>query len=171
MPFDFAFHSVQSSKEIRRTVDFLAKQDLGYPNYDNWVQRTESELFSGYKRAGLAYSNGILVGDVVWQPHKQFPRVREMKNLRISPQARGRYLGQFLLRQVEVEDKSEFDALIGDARETQEDLIRMMQDMDYRVLGKIHLYDEGRRDVILFKAFDRNLRKGLVMRAKSALRL
>ena len=171
MPFDYAFRSVQSTKEVRLAVDFLAKQDLKYPNYDEWVGRVESELFSGYKKAGLAYSQGVLVGDIVWQPHKNLPRVRELKNLRISPQARGKYLAQFLLRQAEVEDRKEFDVLIADARESQTDLINMMADMDYQVLGKINLYEEGRKDVILFKCFDRNLQSGLIIKTKSSLRL
>jgi len=169
MPFDFAFRSVQTSKEVKKTIDFLAKQDLGYPKYNEWVQRVETELFSGYKRAALAYSNGVLVGDIIWQQHKQLPRIRELKNLRISPGARGRCLARFLLRQAEVEDSEQFDAFLGDARETQVNLIGLMQDMGYLVVGKLNLYEEERRDVVLFKCFDKSLRQKNLIRIKSFL--
>lgn len=41
MAFDFAFKFVQTTREIRKTIDYLTKQDLGYPFYDNWVQKVE----------------------------------------------------------------------------------------------------------------------------------
>ncbi|MFH1307764.1 MAG: hypothetical protein ABIH72_02845 [archaeon] len=170
MPFDFAFRSVQTAEEVRQTVDFLARQDLQYPHYDEWVQKAESELHSGYKRAGLAYSNGILVGDIVWQLHKELPRVREMKNLRINPQARGRYLAQFLIRQAEVEDKRDCDAMIVDARETQHDLIELMGCMGYSILSKLNLYEEDRRDVVLFKSFDKSMQDKLIVSVRESLR-
>lgn len=151
MPFDFAFRSVASTREIKATLDFLARQDLKYPKYDEWVQRVEAELFSGQKRAALAYSCGVLVGDVIWQPHKQLPRVREIKNLRVSPKARGRYLAQFLLRQAECEDRQDYDALIGDVRENQPSVIRFMQSMGYQAVAKLNLYEENQREVVLFK--------------------
>jgi hypothetical protein len=169
MPFDFAFCSVQTSKQVKQTIDFLARQDLGYPNYDKWVQKVEAELFSGYKRAALAYSNGILVGDIVWQEHKQLPRIKELKNLRISSGARGRCLARFLLRQAEVEDSEQFDAFLGDARETQVDLIGLMRDMGYMAVSKLNLYEEGRKDVVLFKCFDKGLHQKNLIRIKNYL--
>lgn len=172
MPFDYAFRSVQSTKEIRTAVDLLAKQDLGYPGYQAvWLPKAESELFSGYKRAALVYSNSVPVGNGIWQPDKQLKRIREIKHLWIDPRARGRHLAQFLVRQIESEDRQEFDALIGDTRETQTSVIRMMRDLGYQVLGKLDIYESGKKDVLLFKCFDRNLQSGLWTRAKSALRL
>lgn len=158
MSFDFTFRSVQTTKQIRQTIEFLAKQDLKYPRYDEWVQKAEAELFSGYKKAALAYSEGILVGDILWQPHKQFPRVRELKNVRVSKVNR-RYIAEFLVRQAECEDRGEFDAIIVDAREFQTDFISLMQNLDYRVVGKLNLYDEDKRDVVLFKNFSSNSQK------------
>ncbi len=171
MAFDYLFRSVESSRDIRTTIDFLARQDLKYPQYSEWVQKAEDELFSGIKRAALAYSNGVLVGDIVWQQHKQLSRVRELKNLRVSPKARGRYLAQFLLRQAECENKRECDAFIADARETQTDLIRLMQAMGYSALGKLNLYEEDRRDIVLFKSFDKALKSKEVIRVKNYLEL
>ena len=162
MSFDYAFRSVQDEKGVIQTIDFLAKQDLGYPKYDEWVQKVETELFAGFKRAALAYSYGGLVGDVVWQAHKKRARTREVKNVRIDPKERGRYLASFLLRQVECEGKGSFDSIIIDARETQKDMIGLLMGMGYSVAGKINLYEEGRKDVVLFKDFSNQNSKNLV---------
>lgn len=151
MAFDFNFRSVQTSREIRQARDFLLKQDLSYAGYSSWVQRAEAELFSGYKRAALAYSNGMIVGDIVWQMHKQIPRVREIKNIRIHPDVRGRYLAHFLIKQAEVEDRQEYDSLLVDARENQQDLIGLMRDMGYRPIAILNLYDDN-NDVVLVKS-------------------
>ena len=171
MPFDFTFKSVQTTDQIRQTRDFLLKQDLKYPRYDEWVAKVESELLSGYKRAALAYSNGVLVGDIVWQYHKQLPRVKELKNLRVHPKASGRYIAQFLIRQAEIEDKRKIEAIIGDARENQFGLIALMQSMGYSIISKLPLYEESQKDVILLKASDKKLQQGIITKANDFLRL
>lgn len=151
MSFKYEFHSVQNQSDILKTIDFLADQNLSYPGYDCWVQRCEAELFSGYKRAALAFYDDVLIGDIIWQQHKQFPNVRELKNIRVAPGARGRYVGSFLLRQAEYEERESFKALIVDARERQVEVISLFKSMGYIPLGKRDLYGDGQREVILFK--------------------
>jgi len=65
MGFNFQFSSLQEVRQLKGLISFLAKQDLNYPGYDNWVQKTEYELDSGYKKAIMAFSDGKLVGDLV----------------------------------------------------------------------------------------------------------
>ena len=70
MGFNFNFREIGSENDVKQVIDFLAKQPLGYPNYFDWVARTEAELLSGYKQAVMAYSNGYLVGDIVQRSKK-----------------------------------------------------------------------------------------------------
>ena len=42
--FNFQFRHPDSVSDIHKVIDFLAKQPLGYPKYNEWVQRTEAEL-------------------------------------------------------------------------------------------------------------------------------
>jgi len=170
MAFDHSFRSVQTTREITQTIDFLAEQDLGYPNYHEWIAKSEPEFFSGYKRAALVCSNGIIVGCGIWQRHKQLP-VMEWKNIRISPPARGKYLGRSLIGQVESEIRTESNIIIGDARETQTDIIAVMQSMGYQVLGKVPLYEEDKREVILCKCFDKNFNSGILAATRSSFGL
>jgi len=154
MVFSYSFNSVQSSREIRDTIDFIAGLELEYPKYDEWVQRVEAELFSGYKSAALAYSDGVLVGDIIWQPHKQIKRAREIKNLRVSPLVRRRGLARFLLKQVECDGSSEFDMLISDIREGQDETLSVFQEVGYSVAGRSNLYESVRQEIIVVKKLE-----------------
>lgn len=167
MAFNFHFCSIEESGDIGKLVDFLQTQDLGYPHYDHWVQRTEAELQSGYKQAVLGFSNGHLIGDIVFQPHKQLPRVREIKNIRVHPAVRGRYVAAFMLRQAEVEAKQEYDALLVDARTDQQDIIRLLRGMGFVPIAETPLYDPSVPDIILIKAMDARTKTGIIYNAKN----
>ncbi len=154
MPFNFNFHSIESMSDVRAAIDFLHKQDLGYPNYGDWVQRAESELSLGYKQGIIATSGSRVVGDVVWQPHKQLSRVREIKNIRVHPDIRGRRFAHFMLRQAEVEQAGNYDLLMCDAREDQTEIIDLMTFLGYTSLFSQNLYDPNKKDVVMVKCLD-----------------
>ncbi|MDP1712683.1 MAG: hypothetical protein Q8K86_09535 [Candidatus Nanopelagicaceae bacterium] len=139
MNFHFDFHPLGDARELRTLVAFLAAQDLGYPHYDAWIQRTEHELDDGSKQAVLAYDHGKLIGDVVFQPHRTIPDAIEIKNARVAESAQWRSVGSFLLRQVEVEHDARL--FIGDVRSNRPDIINFLYICGYRPLLKSHLYD------------------------------
>ena len=147
---NFQFTDIQSRKELSQAIDFLHKQDLNYPNYDNWVQKTESELDSGYKNAILAFSGGKIVGDLVYQQHKKNPRFLELKNLRVHPEIRERNFARFMLKQVEVENQN-YDAIIIDAPSEHPEIISFMQTEGYISLLSKPLYDDGAPDIVMIK--------------------
>ncbi|MDD4877851.1 MAG: hypothetical protein PHO02_02315 [Candidatus Nanoarchaeia archaeon] len=155
MAFSFTFRTPSDKSDLREAIDFLAKQNLGYPGYDSWVQRTEAELDSGYKTAILAYNDRALVGDLIFQPHKQLSRVREIKNIRIHPGIRRRDFAHFMLKQAEIEGKAEFDALICDAREDLSDIAGILYFSGYSKLAQANLYEKGTRDIVLVKIFQK----------------
>lgn len=163
------FRTPDSTQDLKQLVDFLIKQDLGYPQYEDWVQRSEHEIDRGYKVPILAFSDNHLVGDLIYQPHKQLPRVWEIKNLRIHPEWRGRAFAHFMLRQAEVEAGDQYDAIVVDARTDQKDVIGLFLHEGYIPLGQRTLYDSNAVDVIMVKSFDKKSESGILYSARGLL--
>ena len=150
---NFTFRQLEDMKQLSQLIDFLASQSLGYPKYDEWVQRTEGELSIGYKGAILAYSDGKLVGDIVYQPHKQMPSFLEIKNLRVHNDLRMRYFGRFIVKQLESEFKENYDALIVDVRADQTNTLKFFAVEGYSPVLSIPLYDPNVEDTTFVKFF------------------
>ena len=167
--FNFQFKHPDSVSDISRVIDFLAKQPLGYPNYQDWVQRTEAELQSGYKQAILALSDNQLVGDLVYQPHKQLPRVREIKNLRVHPKLRRRDFAHFMLRQAEEHGKEDFDGVMIDSRTDNPSMIQFLAFCGYVPIAQTQLYNSNCPDVVMIKSFNSRTEKGIVYNAKNII--
>ena len=172
MAFNFQFRHAEERREIDQLAKFLLLQSFNYSRYEDWIERTRAQLFSGYKSCILAFSDGVLVGDLVYQQHKQFPRLRELKNMRIDPRLQGRYFGMFMLRQAEKENSSEFDAIICDTRSDRPDVLGMLTLAGYKVLLKAPLYDRNVEDIVLIRALERTpegiftpIKRDLVARA------
>lgn len=152
---DFRFQSLQDESEVKSLEHFLRLQSLGYPRYQDWVTRAREELLSSYKRAILAFSEGRIVGDLIPQQHKTFPRVREIKNLRVHPKIRNRYFGAFMLKQAEETDKSSYDAIIGDIRSDQIEALNLFKISGYEELARTSLYEDEAKEIIVVKRFER----------------
>ena len=136
-------------RELIRLRDFLLSQSLGYPNYDEWVERVcIPDLETGWKKAYLAFYEGNLIGDAIFQFHKHLDLL-EFKNLRIHPRWRGRDFGRFLARQIEAENKK---SIICDTRE--KDVVEFLKSIGYKEIGIENLYDPNEQDVILLKEFE-----------------
>ena len=152
MGFDFNFRQIDSTQDIRKLIDFMARQPLNYPGYDAWLQRSEPELHMEYKHAILAFSDRKLVGDIVYQRHKQLAGTLEIKNLRVDEEIRRRDFGHFLLKQVEVEARrGGYGLILGDARASQGDVISLLRFAGYREVARAQLYDSNEQDVVMGK--------------------
>ena len=169
MGFDFRFREVDSTRDLKMLVDFLMKQTLGYPGYEDWVQKTEHEIDVGYKKTIMAFSGSHLVGDCIFQSHKDLPRTRELKNLRIHPEVRNRYFGVFMLKQAEVENKKDYDVIICDARTDRHDVANLLTFMGYTPLMSTSLYDRNAVDTVYLKTFNKRTEQGILYRAKELI--
>lgn len=169
MSFDFTFRQLQDKKDLTKLTNFLIKQNLGYPNYEDWVQRCEHELDLGHKTPIVAYSNGHIAGNLIYQAHKELPRIREIKNLRVHPQVRRRHFAQFMLRQMELDQPNNYDAIIVDARATQKEIITLFLTAGYTPIGQKSLYDDNHRDVIMFKSLNQTTASGILYGVKELL--
>jgi len=136
-------------RELLRLRDFLLSQSLGYPNYSEWVEKVcIPDLESGWKEAYLAFYDGYLIGNAIFQEHKHLGLL-EFKNLRVHSGYRGRYLGMFLAKQIEVENQKN---IICDTRE--KEVVEFLKRMGYREIGIESLYDPENLDIILLKEFE-----------------
>jgi hypothetical protein len=163
---NFQFTDIQTRNELSKLINFLHKQDLNYPKYDTWVQKTESELDSGHKKAILAFSEGKIVGNLVYQQHKINPEFLEFKNIRTHPKIRNRYFAKFMLRQAETENQN-YDAIIVDAPIESVNMINFLKSCNYIPILSKPLYDNS-LDVILIKP-NKKSKKGKQRIIKSAL--
>lgn len=145
----FSFYTVDSTKLASKLIDFLIYQNNNYPKYEDWVLRARKEILDGYKKAILAESDGKIVGDIIYQPHKTMSRIREIKNMRIHPSAEGKGFARFLLKQVEL-DTQDCDMLTLDVRANQTKVINVLEKVGYKKITAISLYDE-QPDIIMTK--------------------
>jgi len=146
----FEFTDIQSRNELSQLIDFLHRQNLNYPNYDDWVQRTESEIIRGHKKTILALSGKRIVGDLIYQQHKENPRLLELKNMRVHPNLRDRYFARFMLRQAEAENPN-YDAIICDAPSEFPEIISFMQNCGYTPILSRPLYDNQEPEIVMVK--------------------
>ena len=151
--FDFTFKDIQSLGQLDDLSRFLLSQSLDYKDYDRWVERSRHEIRSGSKSAITAYSNGIIVGDIIFQGHKSIPNVREIKNIRIDPQLQGRGFAQFMVKQAEIENGNGYDAIMVDAPVNKLDVYGFLIHMGYKPLITVPLYDRNSQDIIFVKNF------------------
>lgn len=144
--------TLSDSKDLKQLTKFLLKQALWYPKYDQWVNEVcIPEIDSGSKTTILARQSGNIIGNVIWQSHKQLPKIREIKNLRIDQSFRRRDLAHFLLKQVEIELIDEISGIICDVDNRKLDVIKLLQFSGYKPLYQMPLYCENNVDIIYFK--------------------
>ena len=159
MGFKFTIGTVRDNIDLRRLRDFVDSQDLGYLRYHEWVSRAVGEIEIRYKEAIVSYEGGIVVGNLIWQKHKEVRGLLELKNLRVADWSRGRGLAAFMLRQVEVEASKTKGILgiIGDIREEQKSIRQFMKSRGYTELFGASLYHPSEKEMIVFKPLVPNL--------------
>lgn len=160
---EFRFTNDHSSSDLGHVADVLLRPRLwiptesDYPTHGDWVQKTEAQLAADSKRAMMAYYGPVSVGTVVYQQHKTRPEAVEIKNISVSDDMRGRYVGSFLLRNAEIEaittDFPDCTTVVGDTKITNVDMIKFVLDHGYTVEEITDLYGLGTGlDVVFSKS-------------------
>jgi len=155
MSFNFTFTTLEDIKQIRSLVDFMASQNLDYPRYEEWLQKTESQLERGEKQAILAFQEGRLVGDLVYQVCRDegLGNLIEIKNLRINPEVRERYFASFMLRQLYAECGDKYGGLLVDVRVNQKQTRDFFISQRFNPIMNISLYEKKMNEIVMFKPF------------------
>ena len=149
---DYSFHSLQYTRDVPRLLDFLHGQEMGYPRFDEWLQRTEHELIAGYKQVIIAESDRRVVGDAIFQPHKEIPPLLEIKNMRVHGEFRMRHFGGFMMRQIEIYAREQgFHGLIGDIRADQGNVKNFLIAQRFTEAVTLSLYDSSVPDTVMVK--------------------
>ena len=144
---DFKFTNEYPVSRLDEAVSFLLGPRLwipqnDYPDFFDWAQKTHSELKSDVKRAIIAFSRNNIIGAVVYQRHKKDKNALEIKNLTVRPDARGRYIASFLLKNAEVEGTREFrpQFITCDTKAKNLEIMHFLLKHHYRIVGKNDLY-------------------------------
>lgn len=129
---------------------------IDYPRHDEWLDKTESEIANGNKRAMLGYSDNNPVGTIVYRRHETQDNVVEIRNISINHSMRGRLFGAFMLRQVEIDAiRNDFvgvDTFSVDTKLTNAGMIGFLEREGYSVTDIVDLYQDGTgEDAILTK--------------------
>src|SRR3990167_1625745 len=115
MVLDLLVRAVTDERELKKLRGFLLSQALWYPDYERWVEQVcLPDIQTQWKTAFVAYSNGHVVGDIIFQPHKQLPQTREIKNIRIHPRWRRKDLAHFFLKKIKKKKPPSFSKNIVD---------------------------------------------------------
>lgn len=154
---EFQFTTEQTLSRTDEVVDYLRGPRLwvprvDYPDFDTWLVKVHRQLKSESKRAILALRQGQLVGVVLYQPHTELRDVLEIKNISILPDARGRYVASFLLRNAEIEGQKDFGSSMAvvDAKARNSVLRAFLARGGYHPLCQRDLYALGAGEDILY---------------------
>ena len=153
MPIKYLFRSLGDVKEVDDLPVFMRSHNWGYKGYGDWVERTRAQLLLGNKNVIQGFYEGNLIASLIYQPHRQFPRVRELKNLRVAVPGRG--IASFLLKLALTEDTKSFDAVVCDVPEEKKLMQGILKSIGFEELARAPIYEDGRNHVILVKSFER----------------
>ena len=162
---DFRFTNEQTLFRTDEIVEHLRGPRLwiprfDYPDFDEWLERSHEQLKSEKKRALLALSGNTIVGAVVYQKRVGVPNDLEIKNLSVRPDARGRYIANFLLRNAEIEGSKDFkcDRVVLDTKMGNRAIRQLLVRCGYQVSLIEDLYKLGAgRDVTYEKELTRSV--------------
>ena len=145
---------ITEPEEIRQLYDFIKACPLDYPNYLTWVDKCFIELEQGYKKAFAYKINDNIVGNIIFQMHKEYPHVLELKNCRVEPEYRRQKIFTELYNLVEKYARDYgFKSIICDTHSDNTIMIKTMEALGFKRKGEETLYSP-RLETILAKDLD-----------------
>jgi len=159
MKNDFHFRPVEDRKSLDKLMNWIRPQGLNYSNWESWLDKTYLEIFEGYKEAIILETNGVVIGNSIFQPHKGNKWLYEFKNLRIHPKFRERHCGSFLVKEVEYRAKGKYSAIICDLKSTEKGIFNFLLRLGYTPIFEGFLYDNSNLDTVMIKVLDKEKNK------------
>jgi ribosomal protein S18 acetylase RimI-like enzyme len=154
---DHTSHAASNVIDVLRSPRLWIPTERDYPDYEEWLLKIEAQIATGKKRAMLAHHDGKGVGAIVYGEHATEPKAINIKNISIAPNARGRYIGSFMLRNTEVEavdtDFAGTENIFVDTKPANSEMLAFLGSHGYHPVGVTDLYGLGTGpDVILKKS-------------------
>jgi ribosomal protein S18 acetylase RimI-like enzyme len=136
----------------------LWTSDAGYPDLALWGQRLHRELGQSRKRALVAFEHDKIIGSIIYREHETKPGTLEIRRITIHPSHEGRYVSDFLLRNVELSSQEDFQArnVIVDSKTNAFGMIHFLIRNGYRITGLKDLYGLGGGDDFMFQKYLRH---------------
>ncbi len=155
MPINYLFRSLEDEKELNDVVLFLRVHNWKYKNFNDWLERTRVQILSDDKKLIHVHYDGKIVADGIYQSHRKFPRLREIKNIRVSGEHNQRGIASFLVKLILTENTKDFDAVICDIPEENRAIQSVVKSIGFEELGKAPIYDDGRNHIIMIKKYEK----------------
>jgi ribosomal protein S18 acetylase RimI-like enzyme len=163
---EFRFNNDHTSAEVADIVDVLRQPRLwiptekDYPDHGSWLDKTEDLIISGKKRAMAAYMGQDAVGTVIYQRDPKETTSLEIRNISVSDDARGRYVGSFLLRNAEIEAAlNDFPGIVRyvvDTKASNVEMIAFLESQGYSIQDITDLYSlDAGLDVVMSKPINK----------------
>jgi ribosomal protein S18 acetylase RimI-like enzyme len=160
----FVFTTEQTGKRADEIVDYLLGPRLwipqvDYPDFDVWATKVpgfgswHTQLKKESKRAIIALARESVIGAIIYQRHQVLPDVLEIKNITVRPDARGRFMASFLLRNAEVEGAHDFGSheVLVDAKARNTAIRTFLLRNSYKALGIADLYGLGAGEDVVYR--------------------
>lgn len=142
---------ITDPEEIRQLYEFIKRFPYDYPDYLTWVEECFRELQLGYKKAFVYRVNNQIVGNLIFQQHKEDPKVLEMKNGRVEPRYRRKKIFTNLCNAIEKYARENgFKRIIADTHNDNTSIIQTLKKLGFEVETNEPLYSE-RLETILAK--------------------
>jgi ribosomal protein S18 acetylase RimI-like enzyme len=155
---NIVFTNEHGSTRTDEIVDHLRRPRLwipqaDYPDYDTWLERVHQQLCREDKQAMVAIESTRVVAAIVYQRHKELPNVLEVKNISVKPEARGRLVASFMLRNVEVEGARGLNAsrIVIDAKKDNVGVRLFLLQHRYVPITTTDLYSLGAGQDVVFE--------------------
>jgi ribosomal protein S18 acetylase RimI-like enzyme len=161
MMADFRFTNEHGPRGNNDVMQLLRRPRLwipshkDYPDFTEWLDKTEARLATNETRAMIGYVGSRPSGVIVYRPHDTLEDTVQIKNISISPENRGRYIGSFLLRNVELEavqhDYPGRQRVVVDTKATNIGMLDFLLEHSYVVDGVEDIYKLGAGPDIVLK--------------------
>ena len=149
---NFLVRKINPLNEIEELYQFIKRHHLNYPNYFSWIERCKKELEQGIKSAFCAYVSDKIVGNIIFQRHKEDNTILEIKNFRVLLKFQNQGVGSKLLLEVENFAKREkFKRMQIDTHDDNLQLIDFLKKKGFKIDGEAYLYTNSQVEVILSK--------------------
>lgn len=166
---DFHFtneHNARSTGEILRVLReprLWVPSQLDYPDFDQWLDKTEAAILNNTARALSAYIGTQPVGAVIYKMCPEDSATLQIKNISLAPDARGRHIASFLVRNAEIEaarhDFPDCNQVTVDTKVSNPEMINFLLSADYNIDRVEDLYGlGGGLDVVFSKSLEANTR-------------
>ena len=142
---------VKDPEQKRKLYEFVMGMPFDYPDYDEWVKKCYRELQLGYKQALVCLLGDEIIGNLIFQQHKEDPLSLELKNSRVNPKHRRKRVFTRLYRNVErYAIEKGFSRIVGDTHADNNGVIKTSIRLGFHLESTERLYD-GRLESILVK--------------------